>query len=498
MKIDISVKDRMLTNMGTYRIPSGSLNDVYIAFHFEPGYGWEDMSITAEFRRTNQTVYLVNVKPDAYQAIPANVLMRPGVIYVGLIGCKNGEQVATTLTTTLTVEHNASETMRPCIYPEDADNNPDNDAYAAWCQVVVDAANRAEVAAEKAESIAMGSYTKDESDARYAKKIDLVATATDEFDASYMTTGTYPTITVNALPPEDTAGSVGDLAGLHSITGVKMRVTSENSSYDASYSGFTLRWLADNDLFDKLIINKDGAYVKQKIYALKVGSVPGKWLTETQYAVSIITSPEIDLTYADNIVTNAGIKPVGVSLSTITLELPPGTTAEQLMDIEIWYPMLGDSKILVSAMGTPTVDNKEAKILMFKTVNEKETPLSSFGVQAELDVSKYLSGSIAETKTLIEELEALKEEVEAWPKTNNIRIENFEVANWEIGEGAVTLNINIKGARVLNVYGVGLEEGEYAPVSDYLFTTTETGITLKVASEAGLDGYVVLYVPAEA
>ena len=132
MKIDISVKDRMLTNMGTYRIPSGSLNDVYIAFHFEPGYGWEDMSITAEFRRTNQTAYLVNVKPDAYQAIPANVLMRPGVIYVGLIGCKNGEQVATTLTTTLTVEHNASETMRPCIYPEDADNNPDNDAYAAW------------------------------------------------------------------------------------------------------------------------------------------------------------------------------------------------------------------------------------------------------------------------------------------------------------------------------------------------------------------------------
>ena len=312
-----------------------------------------------------------------------------------------------------------------------------------------------------------------------------------------MTTGTYPTLTVNALPPEDTEGSVGDLAGLHSITGVKMRVTSENSSYDASYSGFTLRWLADNELFDKLIINKDGAYVKQKIYALKVGSVPGKWLTETQYAVSIITSPEIDLTYADAVVTNAGIEPVGVSLSTITLELPPGTTAEQLMNIEIWYPMLGDSKILVSAMGTPTVDNKEAKILMFKTVNEKETPLSSFGVQAELDVSKYLSGSIAETKTLIEELEALKEEIEAWPKTNNIRIENFEVANWEIGEGSVTLNINIKGARVLNVYGVGLEEGEYAPVSNYLFTTTETGITLKVASEAGLDGYVVLYVPAE-
>ena len=203
------------------------------------------------------------------------------------------------------------------------------------------------------------------------------------------------------------------------------------------------------------------------------------------------------MTYADNIVTTAGIEPVGVSLSTITLELPPGTTAEQLMDIEIWYPMLGDSKILISAMGTPTVDNKEAKILMFKTVNEKETPLSSFGVQAELDVSKYLSGSIAETKTLIEELEALKEEIEAQPKTNNIRIENFEVANWEIGEGAVTLNINIKGAQVLNVYGVGLEEGEYTPVSDYLFTTTETGITLKVASEAGLDGYVVLYVPAE-
>lgn len=94
-------------------------------------------------------------------------------------------------------------------------------------------------------------------------------------------------------------------------------------------------------------------------------------------------------------------------------------------------------------------------------------------------------------------MEALKEEIEAWPQTNNIRIENFEVANWEIGEGAVTLDINIKGAQVLNVYGVGLEEGEYAPVSDYLFTTTETGITLKVASEAGLDGYVVLYVPAE-
>lgn len=497
MKIDISVKDRLLSNMGTYRIPSGSLNDVYIAFHFEPGYGWEDMNITAEFRRTNQKVYLVNIKPDAYQAIPANVLMTPGVIYVGLIGCKNGVQVATTLTTTLTVEHNASESVRPCIYPQDADNNPDNDAYAAWCQAVNDAANRAELAAKKAESISMGSYTKEESDARYAKKIDLVATATGEFDASYITTGTYPVLTVNALPPEDTEGSVGDLAGLHSIAGVKMRVTSENSSYDASYSGFALRWLADNGLYDKLIINKDGAYVEQKICALKVGSVPGKWLTETQYAVSIITSPEIDLTYADSVITNAGLVPISVSLSTITLELPTGTSPEQLMDIEIWYPMLATSKCLVSAMGTPTVDSKEAKILMFKTVNEKETPLNSFGVQAELDVSKYLSGNIKEIQSLADELEKFKEEFTNQPKVSQIRTIPFEATDWTEGEDSSTLSVNIKNADVVNLYGIGLEESDYAPVTDYLVTKTSNGVTLKCTSPTGIDGYVVLCIPPE-
>ena len=124
--------------------------------------------------------------------------------------------------------------------------------------------------------------------------------------------------------------------------------------------------------------------------------------------------------------------------------------------------------------------------------------------KATLIKSTYKDNPFLE-QTIIDSIEARKGDNNFWRVyglgelgiAEGLVFENFEVANWEIGEGAVTLDINIKGAQVLNVYGVGLEEGEYAPVSDYLFTTTETGITLKVASEAGLDGYVLLYVPAE-
>ena len=61
MKIDVTVNNRTLETSEIYRIPSRSQEDVSIAFHIEPGFGWDALDKTAEFSRVEGKTWKVNI-----------------------------------------------------------------------------------------------------------------------------------------------------------------------------------------------------------------------------------------------------------------------------------------------------------------------------------------------------------------------------------------------------------------------------------------------------
>ena len=312
MKIDVAVKNRLLVLNDTYRIPSGSMNDCHIAFHFEPGYGWDELDITAVFTRVEgQRVYRTGIQPDTYVSIPAGILNRPGNIFVGLVGCKSNDVVATSTTVTLTVEANVLNVLNPCTYPVNELGEMDSDAYAQYVAAVNNAAVRAELAADKLESATCGYYTKEESDLRFAKRVKLQANATTEFDASTAIPDTIPEILVEAVPVESVAGNLAVPAPLHSIEAVRVEIANGNTTASTTYSGFTLRRLSDT-VKDSLVICAKGAFKYEQVYELKVGNADGAWLDGFDYAVSLVTAPNIASEHTGVIITNIGDVPMTV------------------------------------------------------------------------------------------------------------------------------------------------------------------------------------------
>ena len=408
MKIEVGVKNRLLTTQETYRIPSGSMNDCHIAFHFEPGYGWDELDITAVFTRTEgQHAYRTGIQPDTYVSVPAGILNRPGNIFVGLVGCKGGDTVVTSTTITLNVEANVLNVLNPTAYPVNDQGELDSDAYAQYVAAVNAAAVRAELAADKLENHVCGWYTKAEADERFSQKVKLQTKVYKEFNADVVADGEIPSILVEALPPENIEGSLADPAPMHCIESVCVEMKGENSSQNYTYSGFKLRRLND-DIKDALVMGNTGAYKIERVYALKVSEADGEWLDYLTYAVSLVTAPDIKLAYAGTIRTNVGDLNVVADEHKIVINFTTRPSTSELNNIEIWYPMDVEGIKALSSNKLGAVPKEGCVIRVVKTVNTVASVLDSFKLMVGLDVTKYLNkynADIVELQNQIDKLE---------------------------------------------------------------------------------------------
>lgn len=422
MKIDIDVKGNVLENNGSYRITNGSINDVYIAFHFEPGYGWEAASVTAVFTRYDKRSYRVGVKNGVYVAVPASVLNTTGNVFVSLVGTIGGETVMTSTTTSFVVEYNGLDTLNPSLLPvKDGTSELDRNAYAQYVAVVNELTARAENAARKAEDIGAGWYTKQECDDRYAKKLTVTMDSDGSYDASVLSTSTVPTIKVKALPPQDTEGSVSSPANLSCIDTVRVRISGEKSSSENVYGGFKLRYL-NKAAYDKLVIDKNGCKKLGEVHELAVKDAIGQWVDETHYMVSLVTAPNIELSMVGSIITNVGKCVSAVDMTSITLVLPASTTQQELDTIVIWYPVAEGIVTPVSAAGLTTFADNQSNINVFQTIAGDESE-ASFSVTAELDMAKYVSKFAGQSNDVVAELEKALARIQALENTlETIRI----------------------------------------------------------------------------
>lgn len=483
MNIEINVRGRELVNDTTYRIPSGSTGDCFIAFHFEPGYGWEGLDITAVFSRQNYQTYKVNIQPDVYIAVPSTVISKPGNIFVGLVGVKGTETIIQSLTTTLTVEHNVFNMQDPAIYPVDESGNPDPNAYAQYVQLVTDALNRAELAAAKLEAAADGSYTKTESDARYAKRTFAKTTVQGEFDTSYSVAASDYAIQVNALPPQEQARNI--------ITGIRVAVENSNNELSYGYKGFNLRRLNDT-IYDTFYATAGGVYVTNKVYALTVGDAVGEWTDDTHYVVSLVLAEDIDLSQADSttLVFSDTLTDIALEITStsISICLPTKPTDEELKAIEIWYPRETPAKTLISATSIGVIPDEPAIIKVYKTVDGTETPVSSFTICAELDTTKFLNSyaseleelksSAAVASTKIYDLEAKLIQAVTLAEVT------IEDTQWDSADGVYNVNINEITCVPTGLYLEDETTLERSPI-DFTYIPIDTGITLKTTFKNG-------------
>ena len=391
MKIEVGVKNRLLTTQETYRIPSGSMNDCHIAFHFEPGYGWDELDITAVFTRTDgQMAYRVGIQPDVYVSVPAGILNRPGNIFVGLLGCKGGNTVVTSTTITLNVEANVLNVLNPNAYPVNEKGELDGDAYAQYVAAVNAAAVRAELAADKLENHVCGWYTKAEADERFAQKVKLQTKVYGEFKADVVADGEVPSILVEALPPENIEGNLANPSPLHCIESVSVEMESENSMQGYMYSGFKLRRLND-EIKDALVMGNNGAYKVERVYALKVSDADGEWLDYLTYAVSLVTAPDIAVQHVGSIITNVGDIDLVADEHKIVINFTTRPTTEELNNIEIWYPLDVEGIRPISSNKLGVVPKEGCTIRVLKVVNTLVSTLESFKLMVGLDVTKYLN-----------------------------------------------------------------------------------------------------------
>ena len=392
MNINITVNNRQLSAEKAYRIPSGSLNDCNIAFHFEPGYGWDELDITAVFTRAEgQRAYRVGIKSDVYVAIPASIINTPGNIFVSLMGCKGGNTVVTSLPVTLTVEHTALNVLNPDTYPLNESSEMDTDAYAQYVAAVNEAAVRAELAAEKVSNCALGYYTKLEADERFAKRVQIQQEVELTHKTDVCVVGDIPSVLVNATAPLNVIGSPTSTASLDSIEAIRIDTATEDKSSQSSvtYSGFTLRRLS-NTVKDYLTVCKDGAFKTEHVYCLSLKNCIGKWFG-LDYRVSLVTEPDIDLGQSLSAINNAGNLGMTLTASSITLHFTSMPTEDELKAIDVWYPLANPVIRPVSATSMTAIPSVNATISVYKKVATEWTQMSNWGILCELDVTRYLN-----------------------------------------------------------------------------------------------------------
>ena len=392
MNINVTVNNRQLSTDQTYRIPSGSLNDCNIAFNFEPGFGWDELDITAVFTRAEgQRAYRVGIKSGVYVAIPATIINTPGNIFISLMGCKNGNTVVTSLPVTLTVEHTALNVLNPDTYPLNEASEMDTDAYAQYVAAVNDAAVRAEMAADRVSNCALGYYTKLESDARFAKRVQIQHEVELAHKTDVCVVGDIPSVLINAVAPLNVVGNVGSPASLDSIEAVRIdtATTDESSKSSITYSGFTLRKLS-NTVKDYLTVCKDGAFKTEHVYCLHLKNCIGKWFG-LDYRVSLVTEPDIDLGNSLSAINNVGNMGMTLTASSITLHFTTMPTEEELQAIDIWYPLANPVIRPVSATSMSAIPSIDATITVHKKLAAEWSQLANWGILCELDVTRYLN-----------------------------------------------------------------------------------------------------------
>lgn len=491
MKIDVTVNNRTLETSEIYRIPSRSQEDVSIAFHIEPGFGWDALDKTAEFSRVEGKTWKVNIQPDVYYSIPTSAINREGILYVSLIGCSKGEKLATTFPVSFMVERSNLDLLRPTPYPVDENGDPDPDAYAQWVAIVTQAVARAEKAAQEAAGVATGWYTKEECDERFAKRVKLSVTASEEFDLSLAVSGTLPEVQVKALPVDVSSGTIETPASMICIEDARFDVSSTSSTTSSSYSGFVLRRLNDS-LYDELVIDSKGANWVQKVYSVKGSDITGMWLTDTQYAFNIITQEDPDPAYNDAVLFNIGPVTYEMKNNSIVVDFPAKATNEQLAEVEIWYALKNPQVKLISNATLGTIPTSNGSIKGFKTMNREESPLASFGVMVELDITKYLNSYMAIIQNLQAKVTAAEEAVEVMKTTvdSKAKITKIEFdADDFVTDGVYGkhFTINDPNIEILQVYE-GNAKGSYDPI---MYTIFKTPIATVIQAEITEKGYIV-------
>lgn len=491
MKIDVTVNNRTLETSEIYRIPSRSQEDVSIAFHIEPGFGWDALDKTAEFSRVEGKTWKVNIQPDVYYSIPTSAINREGVLYVSLIGCSKGEKLATTFPVSFTVERSNLDLLRPTPYPIDDDGDPDPDAYAQWVAIVTQAVARAEKAAQEAEGVATGWYTKEECDERFAKRVKLSVTASEEFDLALAVSGTLPEVQVKALPVDVSSGTIETPASMVCIEGARFDVASPSSTTSSSYSGFALRRLNDS-LYDELVVDSNGANWVKKVHSVKGSDITGMWLTDTQYAFNIITQEDPDPAYNDAVLFNIGPVTYEVKNNSIVVDFPAKATDEQLAEVEIWYALKTPQIKLISNATLGMVPVSNGTIKGFKTMNLEESPLASFGVMVELDITKYLNSYMSIIQDLQAKVTAAEETVEVMKTTvdSKAKITKIEFTAEDFVTDGVYGNhftINNPNIEILQVYEANAK-GSYDPI---MYTVFKTPISTVIQAEITEKGYIV-------
>lgn len=420
MNIDIKVRDRQISTQSSILIPAGSSNDAFVRFIFDPGYGWEGLEISAVFTRTDMIAYRTHIQHDTYTPIPTNILSRPGVFFVSLLGCKGTNTVATTQTLAFTVENNAMNILRPTPYPVNEDGDYDSDAYAQYINLVTDAINRAEAAAKYIEENAVGYYSKTESDDRYMRRFILKTVVERELDTSNIVAGDVPEITLPALEVDTPIGSLDQPVAVYPIETIRVNVVdSMNTESNFGYSGFAMYKLGS--VCDELKIDKNGAILTKRIHNVKLGDLEGTWTNDTTYVASLVTTLELDEVNKDLIFTNVGPVITSAENNKLTFTFPKHLTSEELANIEILYPIATEYTKLISYIPSPTISNS-LKLRVYYTKNQVEYPANLFYVSAEFNLQKYLNTitdghqEIAIAK-LQEQVDILKNEVTAYNNT---------------------------------------------------------------------------------
>ena len=380
------------------------------------------------------------------------------------------------------VERSNLDLLRPTPYPVDENGDPDPDAYAQWVAIVTQAVARAEKAAQEAEGVATGWYTKEECDERFAKRVKLSVTASEEFDLALAVSGTLPEVQVKALPVDVSSGTIED---------ARFDVSSTSSTTSSSYSGFVLRRLNDS-LYDELVVDSKGANWVKKVHSVKGSDVTGMWLTDTQYAFNIITQEDPDPAYNDAVLFNIGPVTYEMKNNSIVVDFPARATDEQLAEVEIWYALKNPQVKLISNATLGMVPVSNGTIKGFKTMNLEESPLASFGVMVELDITKYLNSYMSIIQDLQAKVTAAEEMVEVMKTTvdSKAKITKIEFTAEDFVTDGVYGNhftINNPNIEILQVYEVNAK-GSYDPI---MYTVFKTPIATVIQAEITEKGYIV-------
>ena len=293
------------------------------------------------------------------------------------------------------------------------------------------------------------------------------------------------------MPVDVSSGTIETPASMVCIEGARFDVTSTGSTTSSSYSGFVLRRLNDS-LYDELVVDSNGANWVKKVHSVKGSDITGMWLTDTQYAFNIITQEDPDPAYNDAVLFNIGPVTYEVKNNSIVVDFPAKATDEQLAAVEIWYALKTPQIKLISNATLGMVPVSNGTIKGFKTMNLEESPLASFGVMVELDITKYLNSYMSIIQDLQAKVTAAEETVEVMKTTvdSKAKITKIEFTAEDFVTDGVYGNhftINNPNIEILQVYEANAK-GSYDPI---MYTVFKTPIATVIQAKITEKGYIV-------